>query len=395
MATWLGKALLLAVAVLQAGCGGKAEAPPIRIGHLSPRSGPDKAVGQSARRGILLAVEEANKAPEDRGAGRPVMVWHTDTHGDPQAFGAEATRLVSVNRVAALIGGRDADEIKEFKRLDRAGVLLISPAGLVNQSLAGSAVFFTGLSPAQQGQALARFAAQKGFGHVLILASDQDQGERCRVLADAFKDSFPQAWAKDHPKEKPAVTGPWHYGKDPTIQDRAEALRKELARAEGKKGAKPDAVLVAGKPADVKKLRQELGPVKLPVLFGGHEGSLKDLLEEADTRSGVWLATAFAPDAGTDRVKEFIQRFKDRFGEEPDVHAALAYDSARLLFRAMRQAKASSGEPVHKELDGLKDYASLTGPLCFDKNQQAQRAVFIMQLEGGKATTAKRYPPGP
>src|SRR5438552_2366851 len=102
MPTWIRRLAVLALLLPGPGCGGKVDPPPVVVGHMSPLSGPHKAVGASARRGILLAVEEANRDPEDKGAGRRVEVLHTDTQGDPKAFGAQATRLVKVNSVAAL-----------------------------------------------------------------------------------------------------------------------------------------------------------------------------------------------------------------------------------------------------------------------------------------------------
>src|SRR5262249_3466190 len=144
-------------------------------------------------------------------------------------------------------------------------------------------------------------------------------------------------------------------------------------------------------PGDVKVLREELGSTRVPILFGGVEGSLQELLEEQETSSGIFLATAFAVDAGTDAVKAFVQKYKERFGEEPDVHAALAYDDARLLFEAFRQARTADSSAARKALAEVKDFAALTGPLSFDKNQQARRVVFIVHLESGKARPVKRY----
>jgi branched-chain amino acid transport system substrate-binding protein len=390
MGNRLHKGLILTALYFLGGCGSPAEPTPVWIGHPAPLSGPDKAIGESARRGIQLAVEEANQDSE-KGARRPVRVRHTDSQGNPEAFGAEVARLINVNtpRVLALIGGLNTEEIKEFKRLDRGGVFLVSPTGRVSESAGDNSVFYTGLSAAQQGAALARLAAEEGFARVIVLVNEDEASGRSRILADTFKDRFPELLVKKHPKRKPAVAGPRRYGKANPIRKRAEVLKKELAGTDP--ATKPDAILVAGQPSDVKTLCEELGPTRLPVLFGGTEGSLRELLEEQETGNGVYLATAFAPDGASDAIKEFVQKYKKRFGEEPDVSAALAYDDVRLLVAALRQARTADSDLIRKALAEVRDFPSLTGPLGFDKNQQAQRDVFIVRTAGGKAALVKRY----
>jgi branched-chain amino acid transport system substrate-binding protein len=373
------------------GCGTQSEPAPVWIGHLSPLSGPEKASGESARRGIRLAVEQANQQPDDEGAGRPVRVLHTDTHGDAEAFAAEATRLVRVNKVAALLGGSKAEEVQEFKRLERTGVCLVSPAGLPADSPSSKNIFFTGMAPACQGQALARFAAEKRFRHVVVLVDVEARPSQNRAVAEAFKEKFLEIVRKQTPARKVAVAGPWPYSKETSLPKRARRIIEEIQNAGPAKKPKPDAILLAGKAAALKQLREELGSQRLPVLFGGEEGSIPELLEEPETNHGIYLATAFVPEAGTDRSKAFVKQFTKRYGEAPDVHAALAYDGARLLFTALRQAKSLERDAVRDALAEIKDFPSLTGPLSFDNQGQAQRPVFIVHIEKGKATKVKRY----
>jgi branched-chain amino acid transport system substrate-binding protein len=376
-------ALVLAPLVV-AGCGGKAEPPPVWFGHISPLSGPDQAVGRSARNGVLQAVEEANQNIAE-GAGRPVRVRHTYTHGKPGGFGATATRLVAVNHVTALLGGQNWEEIKEFKRLDRDGVFLVSPTGFLTPSESNANLFFTGLSARRQGAALARFAADKGFARVVVLVNAKEHADRFRAVAQSFADTFPTLRGKKRPRRKPVLLGPKEYGNEVSIKERADSLIPDLGRT--------DAMVVAGTPADVKRLRAIVG-MKVPVLFAGEEGSLRALLEEEETRSGVYLATAFTTDAGTGQVKEFVKKYRQRFREAPDVYAALAYDSARMLFTAVRKAETTESVRVRDELAGLKDLAGLTGPLTFDSHHQVTRDVFIVRIHQGKPGKVKRYPAG-
>jgi branched-chain amino acid transport system substrate-binding protein len=386
--------LLAATAlVLLAGCGGKTEPAPLWIGHISPRTGPDKAVGENARRGIQLAVEEANKNPEERGAGRPVRVRHTDSRGEPDAFGAEATRLVRVNRVVGLLGGNRTADIKEFRRLEGTGVCLVSPLGSVAGPPREGNVFFTGLSPGQKGRALARFAADKGFHHVVVLVDDRDKDGQYAVLVEAFREIAAELAGKKSSRRKMLLTGTWHYSSEAGLKKRARQLARELQKTGRTNRPRPDALLLAGKPAAVVQLREELGGTHLPILFGGGEGSTEALLGEPESRDRIYLATAFVPDAGTDRAAAFVKSFKKQFGEEPDIHAALAYDSARILFTALRKAENLDPGEIRKALAGLKDFPGLTGPLSFDSHGQAERPVFIVMLEQGKVVKVKRYSP--
>src|SRR5262249_3811960 len=154
--------------------------PPIVVGHVALQSGPDRDAGEHASRGITLAVKEFNKGAE--APERPVVVPHTDTRGQPEAFEAEAVRLVNVNKAVALLGGTSAAEVEA---LDKARVPVVTPSGLRTSKMS-DVVFLVGLSPAAQGKALARFAAEElpEAPGVVILADDRR--EEALRLADAF-----------------------------------------------------------------------------------------------------------------------------------------------------------------------------------------------------------------
>src|SRR5437868_1911607 len=95
-----GVCLLGAALFTACGCTAKTEPEPILVGHVAPLSGADKSRGEHARQGIRLAVEEAEPV-----AGRRVAVDHADTRSDPEAVRAVVRRLLTVNRVAAVLGG--------------------------------------------------------------------------------------------------------------------------------------------------------------------------------------------------------------------------------------------------------------------------------------------------
>lgn len=387
-----GRGFLMVGLFALAGCNTSPEPTPFWIGHLAPLTGPHKSIGENARLGIFLAVEQANRDPETWGAGRPVRFLHADTYGDHDAFGAEATRLAVINRVTALMGGTRPADIREFARLNRPGLCLVTPIGRSGGLPDVGNVFFTGLTPAQTGRALARFAADQGLGQIILLIDGDDPSGEFRAVADVFQERFLSWWQKKHPGRKPILEGPKRYGKNfMPLAKRAQQIVHQVSQSSQEKKNKPQAILLAGQPAAVKVLREEMRSVQLPVLFGGADGSIREFLEEPETSHDIYVATAFTPDAGTDRVRQFVETFKKRFGEEPDLHAALAFDDARILFAALRQTVPPGTARLDQALAATKDFAGLTGPLSFGNDGQAQRPVFIVGIKDRQPAMRRRY----
>jgi branched-chain amino acid transport system substrate-binding protein len=364
-----------AFCLLAAGCFHKGASQPVMIGHVAPLSGPDKAIGEHAVHGIQLAVEEANT---DGGLidGRRVAVEHADSHGDRSAVAAMAVRLIRLNRVAAVLLGTDADQVADLGSVGREyEIPLLVPEGLPDRP-AGDWVFYTGVSPAERGKALARFAAGiplKAARVFVLIAVGPDRGPVGAAVAAAFITEFR--------KKGGTILG------QATYKDAAGL--KEAVKQLGT--APADAVFLAGAATDLAQLRDAKLDARLPVILGAEEASV-----EGDPAGPpgptVYAATAFAVDAGTRQSKQFTRKYQDRFGDAPDVHAVVAHDEARLLFEAIRQAKSIEGAKVREALAGLTDFEGLTGPVSF-KDHWASRTVFIIRLKKGRMETVAHYRP--
>lgn len=371
-------ALSSLVLTVLSGCGSQSGPPPIYVGQVATLSGPDRHAGEQAARGIRLAVQEQTALAE-KDKLRPIHVRHTDTRGKLEAFEGEAIRLVTVNRVVALLGG---DTPAEVVRLDKAHVPLLSPSGLRTRDMSDM-VFLTGLSPAFQGATLARFVANelKPAGSVVVVVDERR--EESLALAEAFAAAVVKSPAG---KDKAAASRPrqLRFGKDQPVADLAKTV------AEAKSGV----LLFAGAARDLPALLKALKPAPAVVLFGGEDAAARLLLESAET-SGVYLATAYVRDLDLPCAREFAAEFAKANSAEPDVHAALAHDSARLLFKAIRNCKTDLGtDRLKKELAQLKDFPGLTGPLTF-KDGALERPAFIVRLDKGRSVLVKKYSPEP
>ena len=373
-----GTFLILAAALALTGCFGKAEPQPIIIGHVSTLSGPGRVPGEHAARGIRLAVEEWERDP-GKGPGRPVVVRHADAHGEREAFASEAVRLVAINRVVALLGG---DTPAEVERLQKAEVPVVAPEGMRTRAM-GDLVFLTGLAPTFQGQTLARFAAQDLAATSAAVLADERRDDAVQ-LADAFMHTFPGAARKQPATATPAQPALWRFGKSARLEEFATRVRE----------AKPDLLLFAGDPGDLRDFLRALDQPALPVLWAGGDGAASTM--DGAPGKALYHITPLASDLDMPLAKTFVDQYRKAFSEEPDVHAALAYDGIRLLGEALRQADNNlSPGPLKDKLAALKDFPGLTGPLSLTPEHQVRRPALVVRLENGRWRTVKRYEPEP
>ncbi len=361
----------LAIGLLLTGCAARTPPEPVFVGQLLPRSGPDKEIGLQAQQAVALAVEEL-KQKEETIAGRPLAVLYPDTRGNDEALRAEAVRLLTVNKVAALLGGGNMAEAERLGRIaQQYNVPLVTPSELPTAALSPY-VFSVGLAPAEQGKALARFASQDLKAVRVGLLCDN------QPLSAAVAQGFIKEFRKGE-----ATVDEWTYQKEDDLPGLAS---KAL-------GANPGAVLLAGRPSALLKLRSELRGSKSALLFGGEDGALSALRAESDKEGPLYLATAFVIDDSLPRVKEFVKTYQDKYGQTPDLYAALAHDGFRVLVEGMRRAQSYTGAKVRDELAKLENFDSLTGPLSYAADQSVRRTVFVVRLEKGQVKLVQPYEP--
>jgi branched-chain amino acid transport system substrate-binding protein len=154
------------------------------------------------------------------------------------------------------------------------------------------------------------------------------------------------------------------------------------------KKMQPEVVLFAGEVGDLPALRGHLQNADLhgPLLVGEDTFATIPL----DARDNVCLATCFAPEAVAEG-QDFVRKYRERYHEAPDVHAALAYEAIRTMCKAMNQNKGTSGPDVRKELAGAESFPGVIGPLSFAKDHTVRRPALVLQWKDGQATVAERY----
>jgi branched-chain amino acid transport system substrate-binding protein len=113
---------------------------------------------------------------------------------------------------------------------------------------------------------------------------------------------------------------------------------------------------------------------------------------EPPAAADVYLATAYAPEGLTDAGKEFARRYAERFHAAPDIHAALAYDGARLLLAALRKVPDVSPARLRAQLALREPFEGMTGPVTW-KDGQPRRRLFLLRLANNRPKLLKAIGP--
>jgi branched-chain amino acid transport system substrate-binding protein len=367
---WLTGAL---TAFFLTGCSSKAEKEPLLLGHIAPFSGSTKFVGEQEKQGIILAVEDCNQ--EDRRiAGQKVAVLHADSQGKPDILQAETDRLITVNKVTGLLAftlPQDSERLARSAESSAIPLVLCNPVA----SSQKDKVLSVALSPAQQGQALARF-----------VQSDDLKAKKIAVLIDngriAMADTalaFMKALSPEGPSREQ-----WTY----------EGTNRFPELIENVVNFKPDVIVLASDAADVSALKAGFKKKDLnaSIVFAGDETTMQPLLSNREAMEGIYWATSYVPGEESDDGKVFAKRYQERFSQAPAVNGVLAYEAAGLMFEALRRAKKTDPGAAREALAGIDSFPGVTGPLVI-KNQVIRRNVFIAQSDGKESKVFKRYKP--
>jgi len=94
----------------------------------------------------------------------------------------------------------------------------------------------------------------------------------------------------------------------------------------------------------------------------------------------IYGAPAFALDSTETHTYAFVNAYKKKYGEDPSVYAANAYDAIMLIATGMR-AGQNKPQQLRDFLHTVRDYAGASGLLTFDRFGEVQKPVVLKITE--------------
>jgi len=147
---------------------------------------------------------------------------------------------------------------------------------------------------------------------------------------------------------------------------------------------KPEAVVLWADAKPAGRLVQRLRAAGLTMpIFGCDRIVHPDFLAEAGAAAeGTVAVTPFDPQAETPGLKAFRERYRARYGAEPDSYAAHAYDGAWMTVAAIREGGLNWAR-IRDALAAGQDVAGITGDIRFDGALANRRRVTLATARGG------------
>lgn len=361
----------MALALL-AGCG-----EPARVGAIVSRSGAAASYGEHIARGFDLAVEQINASGGV--AGRKLELLYRDDSTNPDVGLSALRELVEHQRVTTVLGAVSSTvTLRLAPYCERRRVVLISPSASAPQlTEAGQYIFRTVPSDVLEGASMADFARDLGLDRVVILAADNTYG---RSLARVFADRLVASGGS-------VIQTLWFSEGD------AVAIAGAVA---GLPGLAPRGLYIPAYVGDLATALNRLRDTNLRPIVLGTSSATPELLRTAGSAAENLVVPLPSFDATGDsaRVLAFSTAFTARYASAPDIYAAHAYDTVRVLAAAVDKAGSWDPDDIRDALLKIDNYEGATGRLAFDRNGDVVQYPRLNVVRGGQFVAYDRFVEG-
>ena len=343
-----------------------ASAKTLRIGSMSPLTGPYASDGTDIKNGALTAIEVFEQA-----GGMPgydsIELIPQDTACDPRQAVAAANKLIN-EEVAGVVGAYcSSSTIPSSETLDEEDIIMITPAS-TNEKVTDRGLpymFRMCGRDDDQAPAAAKFL-KESLGAKTIFIVD-DKTTYSQGLADGVKKAS-LALGMDVVAHEHVNQGDKDFSAVLTMAKRANADVFYMSL----QGYSPAAMMTL----QAKRLGMDSQIVTQDAVF---QPKYMDVAKEAS--QGVFLTYGFT-DQTTPQYKAFEARYVPKYGKIA-AYATYAYDSATALLNAIKAAGSTDPKMVKAELMKL-DFQGVAKKIKFNAKGDSGSSYIAYKVVGDK-----------
>ncbi len=365
---------------------------PIKIGFVTPLSGPLSSFGVLQRIAGKLAEEDINAAGGINGS--PVQLLIEDSPFDPRQAVTVVRKLAETDKVFAIVGPYATGEFENAAPLsNELKLLVVSPSAMKPGVASRNRPYSFQMNLRDDiAEPIAIDAYKKKYPNVkkVVLTGDTKEA----VTESMVKDVFPKL-LKDKGLE---IIDTVAF--ETTITDFSPVVTKI-------KSLNPDGVVLAAlMPAGINFAKEyERQGIKAPVLTSAHVIG-GPFVQNAGTSVEGWVMPGLFNWENTDpKVASFVKRFFERAAADPSVKPPPAhvstegiyYDTVMIIADVMRKASIKPDTALQEARDkirdgflNLKDYQGLSGKISMNPTGETTReAMPAITADKGKWAVVK------
>ncbi|MDC7700390.1 branched-chain amino acid ABC transporter substrate-binding protein [Vogesella indigofera] len=377
--------LFAAAAIALTACGNKEEQPAadasaaaadaggevvVKIGQVSPMTGPIAHLGKDNEFGARLAIEDLNAEGVEIG-GKKVKfeLVSEDDQADPKIGTQVAQRLVDAQVVGVVGHLNSGTTIPASKIYSDAGIPQISPSATnPDYTKQGYKTTFRVIAnDVQQGKALGEFAV------------DNLKAKKVAIIDD--RTAYGQGLADEFEKAVKAKGGA--ISKREFTTNTATDFNAILTSI---KSTQPDVIFYGGMDAQAAPLAKQMQRLGIKAkLMGGDGWQTPEFIKLAGEASeGQYSSSCGVPRDKMPGFAAFNDKFKAKFNTDVQIYAPYEYDAVKVLVDSMKRA-GSTDPKVYLPEVGKTKLTGVTGEISFDEKGDIKNgAVTVYQVKGGK-----------
>ena len=348
----------------------------IKIGFNIPLTGDIPKVGESSKFAAEMLREDINGRGglEVGGKKYKLEFVYEDNESKAESAVTTALKLIEQDQVLAIVGPNSSKQaVPAGQVCDDNETPMISPWSTnPDTTFERPWVFRAAFLDPFQGPVAVDFATKqfkaKTAAVIYDLSNDYSKG-----LAEIFKADFEK---KHGPGSVVAFQS--HGTKD---QDFSAQLTKIIA-------AKPDFIFVPDNYNQVALIVRQAHSLgwKGPFMGSDAWGSAELMELCGDDCKGQFFSTHYAAAGATGATKEFIDRYKAKYGYTPDDVAALTWDATRIVLQVIQDTGGLTGKlrkdrrAIRDAMANIKSFDGITGQMRFDGQGDPIKCAVIVRI---------------
>ena len=340
----------------------------IRVGFMSPVTGPQAAYGVDNRDGALLAVKELNSKPIT--VDGKAVLFELDVHddaADPKQ-GVQVAQTLTDKKFKFVLGPTNSGvAIPASRVFAEAGILVLTVASNPKVTEQGhSNLFRIGASDNQLGAKMATYALQDL--KIKTVAVIDDRTAYGQGVAGEFIQEAKRLGLKVVANE--------------FTTDKASDFNAILTKV---RSSKAEAIFYGGYSSQAGPMLRQMHALGVNVpLLGGDGICSSETVNLAQMTNGI---NAYCTQGGSmldksDSGQRFIERYRNEFKRDPLTYAAAFYDGMKLLASAVNATQSTDPRKIIDHVAKGK-FAGVGGEYAFDqKHDLRSSAVTVYTFKG-------------